>query len=75
MSTPVSTGFLRSAEQHDAGRTEAGLRRDPVADLREIVASALDSGVDSRSPQAAPMVAWLAPVSHWLSQALPDHAS
>jgi DNA-binding transcriptional MerR regulator len=49
----------RIAEQHDAGRADAGLRRDPVADIRGAVAPALDSGIDPGSPEAAQIVATL----------------
>ncbi|MFI6305908.1 MerR family transcriptional regulator [Amycolatopsis thailandensis] len=100
----------RLAEQHAAGRIDVGPRRDPVADIRDAVAPALDSGIDPDSPEAGQVVAaltsrhrpddllaWLdtatdsrreryfellavingwaapdslAPVSHWLSEAL-----
>ncbi len=49
----------RIAQQHDASRADTGLRRDPVADIRDAVAPALNSGIDPSSPQAARVVATL----------------
>jgi DNA-binding transcriptional MerR regulator len=49
----------RIAEQHDASRADIGPRRGPVADIRDAVALALNSGIDPSSPEAAQIVAAL----------------
>ncbi|WP_027942342.1 MerR family transcriptional regulator [Amycolatopsis taiwanensis] len=49
----------RIAEEHDAARADTGLHRDLVADIRDTVAPALNSGIDPSSPEAAPFVASL----------------
>ncbi|MFC3452481.1 helix-turn-helix domain-containing protein [Amycolatopsis speibonae] len=49
----------RIAEQHDSRRADAGLHRNPVADIRDTVTPALDSGLDPNSPEAGHVVAAL----------------
>jgi DNA-binding transcriptional MerR regulator len=49
----------RIAEQRHAGRTDAGLRRDPIADIHDTVVPALNSGIDPSSQEAAQIVAAL----------------
>ncbi|MFK0248195.1 MerR family transcriptional regulator [Amycolatopsis azurea] len=49
----------RIAEQLDTDRADVGLRRDPIADIRDTVAPALESDIDPGSPEAAEVVSVL----------------